>query len=122
MKTERRGKKEEGTKKKTCRPFHGALMCHLTEIPPMRRIDLQSDAPRQRVGAKGGLEGVARIHEEGGPVGADPRNSWSESSCFDEELWASRDEIYLLLDQATRVALPGNKGRDKYGTGSWRDH
>lgn len=46
-------------------------MCHLTEIPPMRRIDLQPDVRGQKCTM---LCGPVRVWVAGS-VGADPRNS-----------------------------------------------
>lgn len=40
------GRKREWRENKSApSSIHGALMCHLTEIPPIRGIDLQSNAP-----------------------------------------------------------------------------
>lgn len=41
------GEKREWRRENKSAPssIHGALMCHLTEIPPIRGIDLQSNAP-----------------------------------------------------------------------------
>lgn len=43
----RTGEKREWRRENKSAPssIHGALMCHLTEIPPIRGIDLQSNAP-----------------------------------------------------------------------------
>lgn len=53
-------------------------MCHLTEIPPMRRIDLQPDVRGQKCTV---LCGPMRVWVAGS-VGADPRNSkWCREFC-----------------------------------------
>lgn len=80
-----------------------ALMCHLTEIPPLRRIDLQPDGRARSNGScarvDGGVApGSVPIREIAGVSRPAPA----------EELWASRDEIYLLPKRAgRRVAGPG---------------
>lgn len=54
-------------------------MCHLTEIPPMRRIDLQPDVTRAKM--RDVMCGPVRVWMAGS-VGADPRNSrWCSEFC-----------------------------------------
>lgn len=76
-------------------------MCHLTEIPPMRRIDLQPDVRGQKCAM---LCGPVHVWLAGS-VGADPRNSrrCPEFRSRGEELRASRGEIYLLPRPPGRV-------------------
>lgn len=83
--------------------YRDTLMCHLTEIPPMRRIDLQPDVRGQKwamlcgpVRVCGWLGQSVPIHEIVG--GARSSVVWRRI------VRVSRGEIYLLPRPPERVA------------------
>lgn len=101
------GEKREWRRENKSAPssIHGALMCHLTEIPPIRGIDLQSNAPLC-ASCQCAWVWSCIMHEGGwAGVGVDPRNSCN---------FVPRNERTSCIKF---IILQGGKDRDKYGRG-----
>lgn len=71
-------------------------MCHLTEIPPMRRIDLQPDIHADRNARRYIRASACVCVWVAGSVGADSRNRWCEFCSPAKKCEHRRGKIYLL--------------------------
>lgn len=89
-------------------------MCHLTEIPPMRRIDLQPDVTRVRMLVC--CTSCACMSGRPGSVGADPRNGWRDF-CSPAKNCERRvaKHLFIAPRPPERVAREPQRARDKYG-------
>lgn len=88
-------------------------MCHLTEIPPMRRIDLQPDVTRVRMRVC--CTGSACVSGRPGSVGADPRNGWRDFCSPAKNCERRVAKLIYCPETAGAVRARATKDRDKYG-------
>ena len=111
----RTGEKREWRENKSApSSIHGALMCHLTEIPPIRGIDLQSNAP---LCACAWVWSCIMHEGEGGPASVSIREI-AATSCRGKERKRTSCRKFIILRRKEGINMEERRRWKKKNVGS----